>query len=229
MNPAHSISVNQQEMTMFDVNATHKPHTHISKTPQSNPQGPQPRTQTPSIPYNPYFPFSNTPQMFQNQIHSVPFYSLPQYSNITNPIPTSTTNPYQPFQPTQTQTTTITTIPHFTPTWPPLDFSYQRPSFNNTVYKPLKVDFPRFEGKDPRFWISKCEKYFQLNPTLDATTKVICATLYLEGDAYGTDPWKRRNRIFYGKSSPNWCAIGFLELGMKILLGNLINWCKRVV
>lgn len=50
------------------------------------------------------------------------------------------------------------------------------------------MDFPKFDGKDPRSWISKCEKYFQLNPSLDARARVICATLYLEDEA---DIWFR--------------------------------------
>lgn len=61
-------------------------------------------------------------------------------------------------------------------------------AYPNTAYKPPKVDFPKFEGKDPRSWVSKCDKYFQLNPTLDARSKVICASLYLEGEA---DVWYR--------------------------------------
>lgn len=55
-------------------------------------------------------------------------------------------------------------------------------------FKTPKVDFSKFEGNDPRAWIGKCEKYFQLNPTLDDRSKVICATLYLEGEA---DVWYR--------------------------------------
>lgn len=49
-----------------------------------------------------------------------------------------------------------------------------------------KMDFPKFEGKDPRGWIKKCEKFFQLNPILDPKAKVLYAALYLEGEA---DVW----------------------------------------
>lgn len=45
------------------------------------------------------------------------------------------------------------------------------------------MDFPRFEGKDPRGWVNKCEKFFLLNPYMDSKTKVIYATLHLEGEA----------------------------------------------
>lgn len=46
-----------------------------------------------------------------------------------------------------------------------------------------KMDFPKFEGKDPRGWVNKCEKFFVLNPYMDSKTKVIFATLHMEGDA----------------------------------------------
>lgn len=49
-----------------------------------------------------------------------------------------------------------------------------------------KMDFPRFEGRDPRGWLKKCDKFFQLNPMLDSRAKVLYAALYLEGDA---DVW----------------------------------------
>lgn len=53
-------------------------------------------------------------------------------------------------------------------------------------YKFPKMDFPKFEGKHPRNWVSKAEKFFMLNPNLDQFTKVIYAALYLEGEA---DHW----------------------------------------
>lgn len=45
------------------------------------------------------------------------------------------------------------------------------------------MDFPRFEGKDPRGWVNQCEKFFLLNPYMESKTKVVYATLHLEGDA----------------------------------------------
>lgn len=46
-----------------------------------------------------------------------------------------------------------------------------------------KLDFPRFDGKDPRGWVNKCEKFFMINPYLDSKTKVIFSTLHCEGEA----------------------------------------------
>lgn len=57
-----------------------------------------------------------------------------------------------------------------------------------TPYKTPKLDFPRFDGKDPRGWVSKCEKFFQLHPQTDLRSKVLCAALHMEGEA---DIWYR--------------------------------------
>lgn len=65
------------------------------------------------------------------------------------------------------------------------------PSFDNPLTKPLyqtqykfpKMDFPRFDGKNVRGWISKAEKFFLLNPVMDSTTKVIYTALYLDEEA----------------------------------------------
>lgn len=45
-----------------------------------------------------------------------------------------------------------------------------------------KMDFPRFGGKDPKGWVNKCEKLFMLNSYMESKTKVIYATLHMEGD-----------------------------------------------
>ncbi|XP_074346537.1 uncharacterized protein LOC141685327 [Apium graveolens] len=54
--------------------------------------------------------------------------------------------------------------------------------------KTPKFDFPKFNGKDPRGWITKCEKYFQLMPSVDLRSRVLCAALHMEDDA---DIWYR--------------------------------------
>ncbi|XP_026398743.1 uncharacterized protein LOC113294565 [Papaver somniferum] len=48
-----------------------------------------------------------------------------------------------------------------------------------------KIDFPRFDGNNPRGWIRKCERYFQLNMVVD-THKVDLASIHLDGRA---DSW----------------------------------------
>lgn len=82
--------------------------------------------------------------------------------------------------------TTATPVYNFH--WQNANYTPSKFTYSSPVYKLPKVDFPKFDGKDPRSWIRKCEKYFQLNPSLDARTRVICATLYLEGDV---DVWFR--------------------------------------
>lgn len=52
-----------------------------------------------------------------------------------------------------------------------------------STYKGPKLDFPKFDGQDPRSWLSKCDKFFQLNPPSDERAKVLCAAIYLEGEA----------------------------------------------
>lgn len=45
------------------------------------------------------------------------------------------------------------------------------------------MDFTYFEGRDPRGWLKKCEKFFQLNVMLDPRSKVLYSAFYLEGEA----------------------------------------------
>ncbi|KAH0661065.1 hypothetical protein KY290_027036 [Solanum tuberosum] len=55
------------------------------------------------------------------------------------------------------------------------------------------MDFPRFEGGDPRGWILKVEKYFCYYQTPDEH-KVDIAAMYLEGDALDLFSWINRER-----------------------------------
>ncbi|KAF9617424.1 hypothetical protein IFM89_036385 [Coptis chinensis] len=48
-----------------------------------------------------------------------------------------------------------------------------------------KVDFPRFDGENPRAWAHKCSKFFQIHP-IEENQKASLASLYLEGKA---DAW----------------------------------------
>ncbi|XP_026400008.1 uncharacterized protein LOC113295889 [Papaver somniferum] len=48
-----------------------------------------------------------------------------------------------------------------------------------------KIDFPIFDGNNPRGWIRKCVRYFQLNMVVDAH-KVDLASIHLDGRA---DSW----------------------------------------
>lgn len=50
------------------------------------------------------------------------------------------------------------------------------------------MEFPKFEGGDPRGWILKAEKYFRYYQTPD-NHKVNVAAIYLEGDALDLFAW----------------------------------------
>lgn len=51
--------------------------------------------------------------------------------------------------------------------------------------KNFKIEFPRFDGNDPRSWISKCNKFFNFNPMSDEC-KVSLAQINLLGRQNGS-------------------------------------------
>ncbi|KAF7812841.1 Ty3/gypsy retrotransposon protein [Senna tora] len=57
-----------------------------------------------------------------------------------------------------------------------------------------KMEFPKFEGGDPRGWILKAEKYFRYYQTPEEL-KVDIAAMYLEGDALDLFAWMNGERI----------------------------------
>ncbi|PWA82162.1 hypothetical protein CTI12_AA180690 [Artemisia annua] len=61
--------------------------------------------------------------------------------------------------------------------------------YHNSARRPFtKMEFPKFEGGDPRGWILKAEKYFRYYQTPDES-KVEIASMYLEGDALDLFAW----------------------------------------
>ena len=57
-----------------------------------------------------------------------------------------------------------------------------------------KIEFPIFDGNDPKGWIKKCTRYFGLCRIQDSQ-KVDLASLYLKGSAeqwFGSYIWGRR-------------------------------------
>ena len=56
-----------------------------------------------------------------------------------------------------------------------------------------KMEFPKFDGGDPRGWILKAEKYFRYYQTPDEL-KVDIAAMYLEGDALDLFAWINSER-----------------------------------
>ena len=56
-------------------------------------------------------------------------------------------------------------------------------SLNNFVPRTIKLDFPKYEGRDdPTPWVCKAEKYFTLHDIAESD-KVTLASFYLDGDA----------------------------------------------
>ncbi|XP_038687486.1 uncharacterized protein LOC119986865 [Tripterygium wilfordii] len=56
-----------------------------------------------------------------------------------------------------------------------------------------KMEFPKYDGGDPRGWILKAEKYFRYYQTPE-DLKVDIAAMYLEGDALDLFAWVNRER-----------------------------------
>ncbi|XP_012855103.1 PREDICTED: uncharacterized protein LOC105974534 [Erythranthe guttata] len=64
----------------------------------------------------------------------------------------------------------------------------------NPTHRPhTKMEFPRFDGGDPRGWILKAEKYFRYYQTPEEI-KVDIAAMYLEGDALDLFSWLNNER-----------------------------------
>lgn len=95
-------------------------------------------------------------------------------------------------------------------------------------YEFPKIDFPRFEGKDPGGWISKCEKFFRLNPSLDNRQRVVYAALHLDREA---DTWYQSVQLEYHDFL--WVEFArlvchmFTRGGYENLEGYLINLSRR--
>lgn len=142
-------------------------------------------------PYDPYVGYPNygypqqptipaKPPPFYNQTYQtgVPYTSNPQtqhFHNTNGPQPMPNNNP--PYGPNSHQ-------PPSYSGWGSMNDTVQgRPHYGFGQLRVPKLDFPRFDGKDPRGWVNKCEKFFQINPYMDSKTKVIFATLHCEGEA----------------------------------------------
>ncbi|EXB30998.1 hypothetical protein L484_016859 [Morus notabilis] len=101
-------------------------------------------------------------------------------------------------------------------------------SLHNYVPKTLKIDFPRYDGRDdPTTWVCRAEKYFSLHEIVESD-KVTLASFYLESDAqlwfqileelvYVT--WEDLKRGVFSRFSPN---------NLKIRLVSSFNFDKLV-
>ncbi|KAG8388303.1 hypothetical protein BUALT_Bualt02G0111500 [Buddleja alternifolia] len=55
---------------------------------------------------------------------------------------------------------------------------------NQSTFSPFpRVEFPKFGGADPRTWVRKCARYFQIVSTVPEDQKVPLASVHLEGRA----------------------------------------------
>lgn len=55
---------------------------------------------------------------------------------------------------------------------------------SNFVHSPLpRVEFPRFDGTNPRIWMIKCASYFKLMPSVPDAQRVHLAALHFDGKA----------------------------------------------
>lgn len=52
----------------------------------------------------------------------------------------------------------------------------------------MHLDFPRFEGKDPEWWIFQAEQFFVLN-SITAEQRATMASIHLKGDAIAWYRW----------------------------------------
>lgn len=50
------------------------------------------------------------------------------------------------------------------------------------MVKNIGVEFPTFNGGDPRGWVEKCQRFFNINPVLEQE-KLMLASMHLEGKA----------------------------------------------
>lgn len=153
------------------------------------------------------------------QINTIP---QTQTATFTTPTPTNTTNP--PFPPPSPQYTY--TPPHtnavplpgssnhqlFIPPYNPFTYQNHSQSHNNVIPPPSplntqfspsfhfnpKLEFPRFDGTDPKGWVIKAEQYFDF-VNLEEGRKVKMAGLHFDGRA---SVWYRYYQS--GRVSINW-------------------------
>lgn len=131
-------------------------------------------TQTPPISFVP----NSTPIFPYTQTH----YTTAQTQQpITQPTPLGRPPLTAPTFPNQT----INHHQYHPPYTNSGDSQFHRSSFM-TPYKLPKVEFPKFDGINARGWVVKANKFFMLNPGMDTYTKIVFASLYLEGPA---DHW----------------------------------------
>lgn len=193
-NPSFTVGLSSTASIQTPVTPLHT--THPLPPPNSTPHiyhqsnGPPPLYHAPmstsnTPPYIPCFPPSTTTQMVTNQ---PPFSTAVGSNNLHNIIiPPFNGYTYQHQLPSYT-------YPGFTPPSPHHRFNHNPHMFNPHP----KLEFPKFEGNDPKGWILKAEQYFDF-VHIEEEKKIKLAGLHFEGKA---SVWFR----YYQSSRPhlNW-------------------------
>ena len=78
--------------------------------------------------------------------------------------------------------------PHTRPPNPPPPPPFQQPHQQHIQGRPLRLDFPRFEGEEPEGWLFQAEQFFTLNP-MPVKQHVTMASIHLRGDAVAWYRW----------------------------------------
>nr|GEU80688.1 retrotransposon Gag domain, retroviral aspartyl protease [Tanacetum cinerariifolium] len=76
--------------------------------------------------------------------------------------------------------------------------------YRNSTRRPFtKIEFPKFQGGDPRGWILKAKKYFRYHKTPDES-KMEIASMYLEGDTLDLFAWisAEHNHLYWEELAP---------------------------
>lgn len=138
----------------------------------------------------------------QGFIPTPPTFYQPNHTNLNLHSTPASMNTYTQAPPYTTTTTTIPTTTPINPVFvPPFNaFTYphhsQNPQFTGFAsphsphtYMPQhnfhvnpKIEFPKFDGQDPKGWVSRAEQYFEFIPVEDLR-KMKLAGLHFEGKA----------------------------------------------
>lgn len=208
LTPSHFATLNDIIVRPDTIRSQPPPGEGSNSVPRTQNQGLHPYIMDPQQmggPFSPFFPFQPhpfqthtffpppstlnpyAPPLFPHHIQHTVTPTPPTYSTITIPPSTNTMFPPPLYTSTMPQTHTYTS-----PQPQHHDHFNHRSNQTFSTYKSPKLEFPKFEGHDPRGWVTKCEKFFQLNPPADERTKVLCAAIYLENEA---DVWYRSVEI----------------------------------
>ncbi|KAK2974245.1 hypothetical protein RJ640_016731 [Escallonia rubra] len=101
------------------------------------------------------------------------------------------------------------------------------PRIENSVPKPCKLSFPRFNGDNPRGWVRKCEQYFEFCP-LHEDFKVAYASVHFEDQVeywYATYI-KPLGKVNWDRFVKDLCA-RFLDVSRDSVIGEF-NQLKQV-